>query len=494
MDLKKNVNDKLIEFKQELKEYEKLKLANNEIKNIKKRIDQTNNEINNLDINEINDNVKTKFENIYTKEIPDLFVKLNDTLENIQKNGPIPRLNTTKNIPIGNIYKKINRIIKEKELVYQNIKGISGKIENVDIGYKTFKFNYNLNDYIIFKENTTNDFTIGKIELIYNNKNRNDINADFTSIHVKYIEPMNILLNPGILYWVNIAEKKVADIFVNNYELITIEDQNYTVFPLQLFCDINDNVKTKLDEIFNIDDGMLLKLDYSNNSIQEQVNIKRYFNDSLAFYGILDDLIDEHFNRYIAISNDFNDFFKDKTLYKSDKNEIIQFLNDETSYDDNNIIGGSLEFKKKYLELVKKMPIKLSNTLINQNQTDTPENVVSFSEIYDKSNVVKTQTNPQTVKPQKTQKTQKTQTNPPENEMSFSEIYDKPYIEKTQTDTPENDVSFSEIYDKPDIEKTQTMRKTQRLNPTLNPLKSKLNKTQKRRDNEQRVNELSLNP
>ena len=50
MDLKKNVNDKLIEFKQELKEYEKLKLANNEIKNIKKRIDQTNNEINNLDI------------------------------------------------------------------------------------------------------------------------------------------------------------------------------------------------------------------------------------------------------------------------------------------------------------------------------------------------------------------------------------------------------------------------------------------------------------
>ena len=38
------------------------------------------------------------------------------------------------------------------------------------------------------------------------------------------------------------------------------------------------------------------------------------------------------------------------------------------------------------------------------------------------------------------------------------------------------------------------MRKTQRLNPTLNPLKSKLNKTQKRRDNERRVNELSLNP
>jgi hypothetical protein len=230
---------------------------------------------------------------------------------------------------------------------------------------------------------------------------------------------------------------------------------------------------------------MLLKLDYSNNSIQEQVNIKRYFNDSLAFYGILDDLIDEHFNRYIKISNDFNDFFKDKPLYKSDKTEIIQFLNDETSYDDNNIIGGSLEFKKKYLELVKKMPIKLLNTLINENQTDAPENVVSFSEIYDKSNVIKAQTNPQSVKPQ---------TKSPENEMAFSEINDKPDVVNTQTDTPENEMSFSEIYEKPDVVKTQTMRKTQRLNPTLNPLKSKLNKTQKRRDNERRVNELSLNP
>jgi len=485
---KKNVNDKLIEFKQELKEYEKLKLANNEIKNIKKRIDQTNNEINNLyDITEINDDVKTKFEKIYIKEIPDLFVKLNDTLENIQKNGPIPRLNTTKNIPIGNIYKKIKSIINEKKIVYQNIDGISRKIQHAEIEYKTFKFNYSLNDYIIFKENTDNDFTIGKIELIYNNKNGNDINVDFTSIHVKYIEPMNILLNPGILYWVNIAEKKVADIFVNNYELITIEDQNYTVFPLQLFCDITDNIKTKLDEIFNIDDGMLLKLDYSNNSIQEQVNIKRYFNDSLSFYGILDDLIDEHFNRYIEISNDFNDFFKDKRLYESDKNEIMQFLNDEISYDDTNVMGGSLEFKKKYLELVKKMPIKLSNKSIKK-ETDVPENEMSFSDIYDKSNVIKPQTNPQTVKPKKTQ------INPPENEMSFSEIYDKPDTIETQTDTPENEMSFSEIYDKPDIEKTQTMRKTQRLNPTLNPLKSKLNKTQKRRDNERRVNELSLNP
>jgi len=484
MDFKKNVIDKLIEFKQELKEYEKLKLANNEIKNIKKTIDQTNKEINNLDITEVNDDVKIRFENIYTKEIPDLFVKLNDTLETIQKNGPIPRLNTAKNIPIGNIYNKIKSIINEKKMVYQNIDGISERIKTAHIEYKKFKFNYSLNDYIIFKENTNNDFTIGKIELIYNNKNRNDINTGFTSMHVKYIEPMNILLNPGILYWVNIAEKKVADIFVNNYELITIEDQNYSVFPLQLFCDINDNIKTKLDEIFNIDDSIMLKLDYSNNSIQEQVNIKRYFNDSLPFYGILDDLIYEHFNRYIEISNDFNDFFKDKTLYKSDKNEIIQFLTDETSYDDDNVIGGSLEFKKKYLELVKKMPIELSNKSIKK-ETDKPENEISFSEIYDKSNVVDPQTNPQTVKPQ---------TDTSENDVSFSGIYDKPDIITAQTDTPENDVSFSGIYDKPDIVNTQTMRKTQRLNPTLNPLKSKLNKTQKRRDNERRVNELSLNP
>lgn len=117
MDLIKNVNDKLIEFKQELKEYEKLKLANDKIKNIKKIIDQTNKEINNLDVDDINDDVKTKFENIYTKEIPDLFVKLIDTLENIQHNGPMPQLNTTKNIPIGNIRKKINSIINEKNSI-----------------------------------------------------------------------------------------------------------------------------------------------------------------------------------------------------------------------------------------------------------------------------------------------------------------------------------------------------------------------------------------
>lgn len=238
-----------------------------------------------------------------------------------------------------------------KKIVYQNITGISKKIENIEIEYKTFKFNYHLNDYIIFKENTNNDFIIGKIELIYNNKNGNDINDSFTTFHVKYIEPMNILLNPGILYWVNIAEKKVADIFVNNYELITIEDYNYTVFPLQLFCDINNNIKHKLDEIFNIQDSMLLKLDYSDNSIQDQVNIKNYFNDSLSFYGILDDLIDEHFKLYIEISEDF---FKDKSFNVREKNEIIEFLNDETSYDDIDLIyNGSLGFKEKYLGIVK---------------------------------------------------------------------------------------------------------------------------------------------
>lgn len=356
MDFKNDVSDKLIEFKQELKEYEKLKLANNEIKNIKKIIDQTYKEINNLDINEISDNVKIRFENIYTKEIPDLFVKLNDTLENIQKNGPIPRLNTAKNIPISNIYKKIENIINEKKMVYQNIDGISERIKTADIKYKTFKFNYSLNDYIIFKENTNNDFTIGKIELIYNNKKDNDINHSFTTLNVKYIEPMNILLNPGILYWVNIAEKKVADIFVNNYELITIEDQNYIIFPLQLFCDINNNIKTKLDEIFNIDDSIMLKLNYSDNFIQEQVDIKKYFNNSVPFYGIIDDLIDEHFNRYIKISEKF---FKDKDFYEPEKTAIIDFLENKETVDDTSIINGKLGFKDTYLDLVKEMPIKL---------------------------------------------------------------------------------------------------------------------------------------
>ena len=46
---------------------------------------------------------KTKIENIYIKQISGLFVKLNDTLEKIQKNGPMPQLNTTKNIAISNI-------------------------------------------------------------------------------------------------------------------------------------------------------------------------------------------------------------------------------------------------------------------------------------------------------------------------------------------------------------------------------------------------------
>jgi hypothetical protein len=356
MDFKKNVVDKLIEFKKELKEYEKLKLANNEIKNIKnikKIIDQTNNEIDNLDINEINDDVKTTFENIYIK-IQKLFVKLNDTLENIQKNAPVPQLNTTKNIPIDNIYKKINRIITEKELVYQNIEGISKKIENVDVEYKKFTFNYKLNDYIIFKKLTKNDYTIGRIKLIYNNKTRNDINADFTSIHIKYIEPMNILLNTGIFYWVNIAEKKVVDLFVNNYELITIEDKEWIIFPLQLFCDMNDNnIQNKLNAIFNIDDDYMSNINY--NSIDKEVDIKTYFNNSLPFYGILDDLIDEHFQLYIKISEDF---FKDKSFNEREKTEIMNFLNNDDD-DDSTVMDGSLKFKKEYLDIVKKMPIKL---------------------------------------------------------------------------------------------------------------------------------------
>jgi hypothetical protein len=370
MDFKDTVIDKLREFKQELKEYENIGLAKDEIKNIEKKIDQTYNEIEELDINnDVNDNVKQKFEDIYTKEIPDLFVKLNDTLEQIQKNGPIPRLNTTKNIAISNIYTKIKRIIDDKNLIYQNIDQMNNdtgqygakEMKNIDITHKgIFKFNYMLDDYIIFKENTKNDYTIGKIILMFgrgHDRSKRD-NTNFTSLYIKYIEPMNILLNPGILYWVNIAEKKVADIFVNNYELMTIEDQKYSVFPLQLFCNINDNIniKTKLDEIFDINDEILLKLDYNNISIQEQVNIKSYFNVSLPFYGILDDLIDNHFNRYIEISNDF---FKDKSFNAREKNEIIQFLNHETSHDDNNVIGGSLEFKEKYLKLVKEMPIKL---------------------------------------------------------------------------------------------------------------------------------------
>jgi len=378
MDFKDTVIEELRKFEKELNEYKKIGLAEDEIEDIEKKIDQTLKE---LDINnDVNDNVKQKkkFEYIYKEEIPELFVELNDTLEKIQKNRPPSRLNTTQNIAISNIYTKIKRIIDDKNLIYQNIDQMNNdtgkygakEMKNIDITYKgIFKFNYMLDDYIIFKENTKNDYTIGKIILMFGRGGDRSMrdNSNFKSLYIKYIEPMNILLNPGILYWVNIAEKKVADIFVNNYELITIEDQEYSVFPLhqkysvfplQLFCNINDNIniKTKLDAIFDIDDEKVLKLDYNNISIQEDVNIKSYFNDSLPFYGILDDLINDHFKRYIEISEDF---FKDKSFNVREKNEIIQFLNDETSHDDNNVIDGSLEFKKKYLKLVKEMPIKL---------------------------------------------------------------------------------------------------------------------------------------
>jgi hypothetical protein len=360
MDFKNTVIEKLREFKQELKEYENIGLAKNEIKNIEKIINQRYTEIEELD--DVNDNVKQKFEDIYIKEIQDLFVELNDTLEQIQKKGPIPRLNTTKNIPIDNIYAKIKRIIDDKNLIYQNIDQKSknqfevGKMEKIDIAYKgIFKFNYTLDDYIIFKENTKNDYTIGKIILMFGrlHDNSNYDNTNFTSLYIKYIEPMNILLNTGILYWVNIAEKKVVDLFVNNYQLITIEDKEWIIFPLQLFCDMNDNIKNKLNAIFNIDDDHMSTINY--NSTNKEVDIKTYFNNSLPFYGILDDLIDEHFQLYIKISEDF---FKDKSFNEREKTEIMNFLDNDDD-DDTTVMGDSLGFKEKYLGIVKKMPIKL---------------------------------------------------------------------------------------------------------------------------------------
>ena len=327
-------------------------------------------------------------------EIPNEIKRLKEKLEQIQKSdfhekGLAPlQLITNTRMPMDVIKKTVESRILEKAEVYKNVKLGSIKISleissNIDTKnqFTGFEFEYKKDDYIIFKKNDDINFTIGKIDLIYQNNMQ-------PVLYVKTIDPTNALLNPWILYWVNLAPKYEIDIFTNKYEIISINDKEYNYFPLALFCNITPDIKNKLNAMFSVDDKAIYKLNIKSESEESSIfNIKTYFDDNLPFYAIDDDKIKDHILNYVKISSNFSEFLNNKKINETDKEKITKILDvNKVTVETINIQNNYFDLKTQYSELLKNMPIKLSPNVpkksTNQNQ---PENEISFSDIYGNS-------------------------------------------------------------------------------------------------------------
>ena len=446
------------QHKQTQKDIKKLIYETNEnIQNRIEEIDEIQEKIHDYDITEddLND-YETQLNDIETfvkdweqkinNEVPSKIKELKEKLEKNHKSNY-----STKGIEV--IKDTVSRRIIDKEQVYKNkdrldtieisLNQSSEEYTNNDVIVKSLKFKYSKNDYIILKNKIHDiNFTIGKIDLIYKNNGA-------PVLYVKTIDPTDTLLNTGFLYLINFASKSTIDIFTNKYEIISINDNDYSYFPLVLFCNITRDIKDKLDAMFIVEDNSIYKL---NINLEEDViskfNIKTYFNDNLPFYGIDDDKIKTYFLSYLTISSNFSNYLKNN-IYVNDKEIIKQQLNiNIDTIDTISIQNNYFDLKTQYSELLKKMPIKLipniPKKLDNRNQR---KNEILF-----------------------------------EDELLFEEIYAKPNEVETNPNTnPDTN---------PD---TNTIRKPQRLTSLRNP-RNPLNKTQKRRGIERRSNELSLNP
>jgi hypothetical protein len=324
-------------------------------------------------------------------EIPNEIKRLKEKLEQIQESDFIEKglaplqLTTNKNIPMDVIKDTVRTRILEKAEVYKNVKLVSIKISleissNIDTKnqFEGFEFEYKKDDYIIFKKNDDINFTIGKIDLIYENNTQ-------PVLYVKTIDPTNSLLNPWILYWVNLAPKYTIDIFTNKYEIISINDKEYSYFPLALFCNITQDIKNKLNAMFSVEDEAIFKLNLKTKLEKSSIfDIKTYFTDNLPFYAIDDDKIKDHILNYVKISSNFSEFLNNKKINETDKEKITKILDvNKVTVETINIQNNYFDFKTQYSELFKKMPIKLSPNVpkksTNQNQ---PESEISFSDIY----------------------------------------------------------------------------------------------------------------
>lgn len=273
---------------------------------------------------------------------------------------------------IDAVHKFVENIKREKTEVYKNKdkhesieislkislnqKDASMKNENWVNYSKNHIFKYNKDDYIIFKSTNDIKFTIGKIDLIYIQNNNNPC------LYIKSIEPTISLLNPWILYWLNLAEKVEVDIFINKYELIDINASTHTFFPLVLFCDITKSIKTNLDTMYNIDDNLILNLNIGNKQKSDIVEIKTYFiDDSLPFYGIDNNVIKTHILKYMEISNSFNDFLNDNHVNESEKIRLKHDININNNTIANITISNKIfDLQRQYSELMNDMPIKLT--------------------------------------------------------------------------------------------------------------------------------------
>jgi len=337
-------------------------------------------------------------------EIPNNIKRLKEELEQIQKSDydrkiPPLQLITNRNIPMDVIKNTVKSRILEKTEVYKNVKLGSIKISleissNIDTNnqFTGFEFEYKKDDYIIFKKNDDINFTIGKIDLIYENNTQ-------PVLYVKTIDPTNSLLNPWILYWVNLAPEYKIDIFTNKYEIISINDKEYNYFPLALFCNITPDIKNKLNAMFSVEDEAIYKLNIKSKLDESSIfNIKTYFTDNLPFYAIDDDKIKDHILNYVKISSNFSEFLNNKKINETDKEKITKILDvNKVTVETINIQNNYFDLKTQYSELLKNMPIKLSPNVpkksTNQNQ---PENEISFSDIYGNSSEAEIETNRKT--------------------------------------------------------------------------------------------------
>jgi hypothetical protein len=395
--MKKNIQTLIDETKDKTKDSIDVRI--DEIDDIYKHINDYDITLETLDEYEAQLNVIETFipdwEKKINNEIPNEIKRLKEKLEQIQKSDydsksllPL-QITTNTRMPMDVIKNTVKSRILEKAEVYKNdVKLVSIKISleissNIDTKnqFTGLEFEYKKDDYIIFKKNDDINFTIGKIDLIYKNNMQ-------PVLYIKTIDPTNALLNPWILYWVNLAPEYKIDIFTNKYEIISINDKEYNYFPLALFCNITPDIENKLNAMFSVKDEAIYKLNIKSKLDESSIfNIKTYFDDNLPFYAIDDTKIEDHILNYVKISSNFSEFLNNKKINETDKEKITKILDvNKVTVETINIQNNYFDLKTQYSELLKNMPIKLSPNVpkksTNQNQ---PENEILLSDIYGNS-------------------------------------------------------------------------------------------------------------
>jgi hypothetical protein len=228
-------------------------------------------------------------------------------------------------VNISQIRTKVLNEIQKKNGIMNNEKN---KQQDFIITYDKYEFKYKENDFIIFLIDTKSKYCIGKIIYIYEKNNNSILTALVKTIELQ----SKVLLNRGFWGYMGVApvvKVNETEMFINKYEEIY---SNSTVLPLALFCKISTDVKQKLENVFNIDDDYIKKLNInSDESYKDKINISTYFQDISPFNMIDKYEIQDYFKKYTEFDEDFKELLGEIEISEDDNNKIKELLDNNSN-------------------------------------------------------------------------------------------------------------------------------------------------------------------